>query len=80
MLFFLIRKYCSRKVQYRLLLQLIKCRLETQTGLNGMLEYRSFTKPVPYREVIIAYRKSYPRMKAVELIKESIANCKLDIQ
>lgn len=54
--------------------------IETQTGLNGMLEYRSFTKPVPYREVIIAYRKSYPRMKAVELIKESIANCKLDIQ
>ncbi len=53
--------------------------IESQTGLKGMLEYRPFTKPVPYREVIIAYRKSFPRMKAVELIKESIANCKLDI-
>lgn len=54
--------------------------IETQTGLKGMLEYRPFTKPVPYREIIIAYRKSFPRMKAIELIKESIANCKLDTQ
>ncbi|MCZ6805071.1 MAG: LysR substrate-binding domain-containing protein [Proteobacteria bacterium] len=54
--------------------------IESQTGLKGMLEYRPFARPVPYREVIIAYRKSFPRMKAVELIKESIANCKLDIQ
>ncbi|MFT5397043.1 MAG: LysR family hydrogen peroxide-inducible transcriptional activator [Gammaproteobacteria bacterium] len=42
-----------------------------------MLEYRPFTKPAPYREIIIAYRKSFPRIKAVELIRESIANCKL---
>jgi LysR family transcriptional regulator, hydrogen peroxide-inducible genes activator len=53
--------------------------IDVQTGLKGMLEFRPFTKPAPYREVIIAYRKSFPRMKAVELIKESIANCKLDI-
>jgi LysR family hydrogen peroxide-inducible transcriptional activator len=45
-------------------------------GLNGMLEYRPFTRPAPYREVIIAYRKSFPRIKAVELVKQSIANCK----
>ncbi len=47
-----------------------------ENGLNGMLEYRPFTKPAPYREVIIAYRKSFPRIKAVELIKKSIATCK----
>jgi LysR family transcriptional regulator, hydrogen peroxide-inducible genes activator len=51
--------------------------IETQTNLNGMLEYRPFTKPAPYRDVIIAYRKSFPRMKTVELIKNSIINCKL---
>lgn len=51
--------------------------INAQSGLNGLLEYRPFTKPVPYREVIIAYRKSFPRTKAVELIKTSIANCKL---
>lgn len=45
-------------------------------SLNGMLEYRPFTKPTPYREVIIAYRKSFPGIKAVELIKKSIATCK----
>ncbi len=51
--------------------------VNAQSGLNGLLEYRPFTKPSPYREIIIAYRKSFPRIKAVELIKESIANCKL---
>jgi LysR family transcriptional regulator, hydrogen peroxide-inducible genes activator len=53
--------------------------IETQTGLNGLLEYRPFSNPVPYREIIIAYRKSFPRKKAVKLIKESIASCKLGI-
>jgi len=53
--------------------------VEDPTRLNSMLEYRPFSNPVPYRDIIIAYRKSFPRMKAVELIKESIANCKLDL-
>tara|TARA_R110002072_G_scaffold6364_4_gene37523 strand:+ start:12113 stop:13024 length:912 start_codon:yes stop_codon:yes gene_type:complete len=51
--------------------------INTQSSLNGLLEYRPFSNPAPYREIIIAYRKSFPRIKAVELIKESIANCKL---
>jgi LysR family transcriptional regulator, hydrogen peroxide-inducible genes activator len=54
--------------------------IETQTGLNDLLEYRPFSNPVPYREIIIAYRKSFPRKKAVELIKKSITNCKSDLQ
>jgi LysR family hydrogen peroxide-inducible transcriptional activator len=53
--------------------------IETQTGLKGLLEYRPFSNPVPYREIIIAYRKSFPRTKAIELIKESIASCELEI-
>jgi LysR family transcriptional regulator, hydrogen peroxide-inducible genes activator len=52
--------------------------IETQTGLKGMLEYRPFSNPIPYRKIIIAYRKSFPRKKAIKLIKESIASCKLD--
>lgn len=51
--------------------------VNAQSGLDGLLEYRPFTKPAPSREVIIAYRKSFSRIKAVELIKESIAKCKL---
>lgn len=53
--------------------------VETQSSLTGMLEYRPFSKPAPYREVIIAYRKSYPRMKAVALIKETINKCNLNL-
>ena len=34
--------------------------VDETSGLNNMLEFRPFSKPVPYREVIIAYRKSYP--------------------
>ncbi len=51
--------------------------IATQPSLQGLLEYRPFAKPVPYREVIIAYRKSFPRMQAVKLIKQSIIDCKL---
>lgn len=51
----------------------------SKSSMKGLLEYRPFSKPTPYREVIIAYRKSYPRMKAVELIKEAISNCKLEL-
>ncbi|MEM7027276.1 MAG: hydrogen peroxide-inducible genes activator, partial [Pseudomonadota bacterium] len=54
--------------------------IDDASGLNAMLEYRPFNKPVPYREVIIAYRKSYPRMQAVEFIKQAIKSCKSGIQ
>lgn len=53
--------------------------IDTQTGLKGMLEYRPFTNPAPYREVIIAYRNSFPRMKVIEMIKQSISKCNLNI-
>lgn len=53
--------------------------IENQTGLKGLLEYRPFSNPVPYREIIIAYRQSFPGKKLVELIKESIASCKLGL-
>lgn len=51
---------------------------ETESGLNNLLEYRPFSNPVPHREVIIAYRKSFPRKKAIELIKSSIASFNLE--
>jgi len=54
--------------------------IEDVTGLNNMLEFRPFNKPVPYREVIIAYRKSYPRIQAVEFIKQAIDNCKKEFK
>lgn len=49
------------------------------SGLESMLEFRPFNKPVPYREVILAYRKSFPRMQAVNYIRETVAACKPDL-
>lgn len=54
--------------------------IEDRSGLRSMLEFRPFNKPSPYREVIIAYRKSYPRMKAVEFLKDSIANFRSEFE
>ncbi len=47
------------------------------SSMKGLLEYRPFTEPEPYREIIIAYRKSYPGKKAIELIKDAIKSCGL---
>ena len=54
--------------------------VDESSGLNNMLEFRPFSKPVPYREVIIAYRKSYPRIQAVEFIKQAIESCKSEFE
>lgn len=54
--------------------------IEDRSGLRSMLEFRPFNKPTPYREVIIAYRKSYPRMKAVEFLKDSISSFKSEFE
>ena len=54
--------------------------VDETSGLNNMLEFRPFSKPVPYREVIIAYRKSYPRIQAVEFIKQAIESCKSEFE
>jgi LysR family transcriptional regulator, hydrogen peroxide-inducible genes activator len=51
--------------------------IETESSLKGLLEFRPFNNPVPFREIVIAYRKSFPRKKAINLIKESIASCNL---
>jgi len=42
---------------------------------NKLLEYRPFTRPVPKREVALAYRESYPRKKLIGLVTDTIARC-----
>ncbi len=54
--------------------------IEDRSDLSSMLEFRPFTKPTPYREIIVAYRKSYPRMKAVEFLKDGINSCKAEFE
>ncbi|MEX2517305.1 MAG: LysR substrate-binding domain-containing protein [Gammaproteobacteria bacterium] len=46
-------------------------------NLEGLLEFRPFAEPQPYRDVTLAYRKTFPRMRLIELIAAAVADCKL---
>lgn len=46
-------------------------------GVNSLLVFRPFSKPVPEREVALAYRNSYPRQKLIALVGDAIAACEL---
>ena len=39
---------------------------------HGLLRYIPFTRPIPDRRVIMAWRKSYPRNRAIDLLRQSI--------
>lgn len=41
-------------------------------NLQGLLEFRPFAEPEPYRDVAIAYRKTYPRTRLIELVARTI--------
>lgn len=45
--------------------------------LQGMLTFRPFEEPVPFRRVALAYRASFPRPRAIEALREAIAGCPL---
>lgn len=42
-----------------------------------MLCTRPFVDPVPKRTVALAWRASFPRLKAIDAVREAIADCKL---
>ncbi len=44
---------------------------------SGLLSYVPFDDPVPDRRVVLAWRKSFTRMPAIDVICDAIANCKL---
>jgi LysR family hydrogen peroxide-inducible transcriptional activator len=48
-----------------------------EQGVNSLLSFRPFTRPVPEREIAIAYRNSYPRKKLIDLLREVIIECEL---
>ncbi|MEX3954556.1 LysR family transcriptional regulator [Trinickia symbiotica] len=43
----------------------------------GLLSYVPFGEPVPDRRVVLAWRKSFTRMPAIDAISEAIAACEL---
>ncbi len=44
---------------------------------GDLIRVRPFTKPVPDRRVALAWRKSFPRPQAIQVLKESILACDL---
>jgi LysR family hydrogen peroxide-inducible transcriptional activator len=45
---------------------------------NGMLRYVPFTKPLPSRRVVIAWRKSFTRHAAIEAVRQAVLACNLN--
>ena len=50
---------------------------EARTAENRLTAVKPFTAPVPSRRVALAWRRSFPRPRAVELVREAILACKL---
>jgi LysR family transcriptional regulator, hydrogen peroxide-inducible genes activator len=44
---------------------------------DSLLAYVPFTRPVPERRVVLAYRKSFPRLAAVEAVVRALRECEL---
>src|SRR5690606_7173941 len=49
--------------------------LQSHHYSSGVLDIRPLTPPVPFRTVAIAWRASFPRPKAIEILADSIRLC-----
>ena len=43
-----------------------------EAGMDSLLEYRQFAKPVPKREIVLAYRNTFPREKLTALLRDAV--------
>jgi LysR family hydrogen peroxide-inducible transcriptional activator len=50
---------------------------EARTAENRLTVVRPFAPPVPSRRVALAWRRSFPRPRAVEVVRQAILQCKL---
>ena len=46
-------------------------------GANELIRIRVFARPAPERRVVLAWRKSFPRPQAVEVLRKAILACDL---
>ncbi len=51
--------------------------VEASAGENRLTAVRPFAPPVPSRRVALAWRRSFPRPRAVEAVRQTILDCKL---
>lgn len=52
--------------------------VKLQPDSNSMLRYVPFKAPVPSRRVVIAWRKSFTRAGAIEVLRQAVLSCKLN--
>jgi LysR family hydrogen peroxide-inducible transcriptional activator len=50
---------------------------EGRMSNNRLTTVRPFAPPVPSRRVALAWRRSFPRVRAVEAVRQAILSCKL---
>ena len=51
--------------------------LPKEPDANSLLRYIPFQDPVPERRVVLAWRKSFPRLAAIEALEQAVAACDL---
>ena len=44
---------------------------------SDLIRVRPFTRPIPDRRVVLAWRKSFPRPEAIEVLRQAILECDL---
>ena len=44
---------------------------------SKLLAFKPFAKPVPMRRVVLAWRKSFPRPQALEVVRKAVLSCDL---
>jgi LysR family hydrogen peroxide-inducible transcriptional activator len=55
----------------------LPCTAVPRETRRDLLAYVPFTKPVPDRRVVLAYRKSFTRLEAIDTLRECIIDCDL---
>ncbi len=51
--------------------------VQQQHEIDSLLDYRPFARPSPARDVVLAYRSTYPGEKRVQLISNAVKACEL---
>ena len=54
-----------------------KASIKNLQGPDDMLRYLRFDAPSPSRRVVIAWRKSFTRIGAIEMLRQTVLGCKL---
>ena len=50
---------------------------ESRTADTKLTAMKSFANPEPSRRIVLAWRKSFPRVRAVQVVREALLACKL---